>query len=63
MYILGGLSSLDIHTYRTIACIFLKMFPVNLLVLLFLIEAGNYANTFQVLSYSYQEEGISLWLS
>lgn len=59
----GGPSSLDIHIYRTTARIFLKMFTVNLLVLLFLIEAGNYANTFQVLSYSYQKEGISLWLS
>lgn len=59
----GCSSSLDIHTYRTTARIFLKMFTVNLLVLLFLIETGNYANTFQVLSYSYQEEGISLWLS
>lgn len=61
----GGVvsSSLDFHTCRTRAHIFLKMFTMNLLFLLFLIETGNNANTLQVLSYSYQEGEISLWLS
>lgn len=59
----GGHLLLTFTLNSTTARIFLKMFTVNLFALLFLIEAGNYANTFQVLSYSYQEEGISLWLS